>query len=297
MIQHITELQLAGSRRESIPGCAPDFPYTASESCLDGYVGRQVPWHWHEMFEFVFVREGALDYSTRAGTFTMRAGEGCLVNAGVLHTSRAHEGMAGVRYSVQQFGAEAVAGTERVLRRYVEPFSACAALEAMPLRREETRQREILEIMEAAFRCAADEPEGYEMEICAALSRAWRRVWALARPHLETQSVEPRPDSERVKKMLDYIHGHYAEDVKLSAIAAAAGVCAREGLRCFRQELDTTPIACLTDVRLRHAAQMLRESELSATQIATACGFASVSYFGKVFHRYMGMPPSAYRKR
>ena len=128
MIQHITELQLAGSRRESIPGCAPDFPYTASESCLDGYVGRQVPWHWHEMFEFVFVREGALDYSTHAGTFTMRAGEGCLVNAGVLHTSRAHEGMAGVRYSVQQFGAEAVTGTERVLRRYVEPFSALSLI-------------------------------------------------------------------------------------------------------------------------------------------------------------------------
>ena len=99
-----------------------------------------------------------------------------------------------------------------------------------------------------------------------------------------------RPENARVKRMIAYMHEHFAEDLKLSAIAGDAGVCATEGLRCFRQEVDVTPIIFLTDVRLRHAALMLRDSELSATQIAAACGFSSVSLLWKGVPSLHGRP-------
>lgn len=300
MIQHIAELQWADSRRQAIPGFAEDFPYAALEGCMDEYARRQTPWHWHEgVFEFVLVHAGEMDCCTHDGAFTLRAGDGCLINAGVLHVYRAHEGMEGVRYSAQRFEIAAVAGTQRVARQFVEPFAACMEIEALPLRADGNEQeRETLQIMQTALQYAADEPAGWEMEISSALARAWRRIWALASPQTRPRKRRRnsmRPENARVKRMIAYMHEHFAEDLKLSAIAGDAGVCATEGLRCFRQEVDVTPIIFLTDVRLRHAALMLRDSELSATQIAAACGFSSVSYFGKVFHRYMDVPPSVYR--
>lgn len=296
MIHHISELRLEEGGRENIPGCAPDFPYTALENRMDGYVGRQAPWHWHDAFEFVIVRKGALEYATRAGAFVMRPGEGCFINAGVLHRCGALDGMRGVEYTVQQFGRAAVSGAGSVQRRYVAPIAACGALEAVRLSPERDEARTALAAMEEAFRAAGEEAEGFEMAVCAAISRAWLALWPLAKPVVARAGMPIRPENARVKQMLVFLRDHYAEDIRLADIAASAGVCARECLRCFRQELGMTPLSCLTQLRVRKAAELLRESDRSATDIALSCGFSSLSYFGKVFRRQMGASPGGYRR-
>ena len=297
MIHYITELQMEESGRENVPGCEPDFPYTALINQVDDHVGRQVPWHWHEVFEFVLVRSGALEYATPSGVFVMQPGEGCFVNTGVLHRCCAYKGAPGVVCTVQQFERAAIAGAGWIERQYIAPLAACGALEILRLSPSRAEERAVLAEMERAFRAAADEREGFEMDICASLLRAWQGLWPLARPIVEREGSPARPENARVKQMLAYMRDHYAENIRLSEIAAAAGVCVRECLRCFRQELDMTPLACLTDMRVRKAAQLLRETSRTATDIALSCGFSSVSYFGKVFRKQMGVPPLEYRQK
>ena len=103
-------------------------------------------------------------------------------------------------------------------------------------------------------------------------------------------------ETARLKQMLGFIREHFAEDISPADIAAAAGVCERECFRCFKQELGTTPLSSLTDFRVRKAAELLRETDRSVTDIAAACGFATPSYFGKVFRRRMNLSPLAYRR-
>ena len=296
MIYHPTELMLDDRQREKLQGYDPGFPYTAIDCRFDGYSGPCVDWHWHATLEINICASGVLKTSTQRGEYIVREGDGVLVNANVLHRNEAYEGAPGVRVQTHMFDRSLVAAAELPQRRYVAPVVECTLLDALPLFRENAEHRAVLEALDRAFEAAGEEKDGYELEICGLLNRAWQGVYALALPVIGARQPLPRPETARLKRMLGFIRDHFAEDISPADIAASAGVCERECFRCFKQELGTTPLATLTDFRLRKAAELLRETDRSVSDIAAACGFATSSYFGKVFRRRMNLSPLAYRR-
>lgn len=296
MIYHPTELMLDDRQREKLQGYDPGFPYTAIDCRFDGYSGPCVDWHWHATLEINVCVSGVLKTSTQRGEYIVREGDAVLVNANVLHRNEAEGGARGVRVQTHMFDRALVAAAELPLRRYVAPVVECALLDALPLSRGEPRQRAVLEALDRAFIAADEEKDGYELEICGLLNRAWQGIYALAQPVIGARQPLPRMETARLKQMLGFIREHFAEDISPADIAAAAGVCERECFRCFKQELGTTPLSSLTDFRVRKAAELLRETDRSVTDIASACGFATSSYFGKVFRRRMNLSPLQYRR-
>ena len=296
VIYHPTELMLDDRQREKLQGYDPGFPYTAIDCRFDGYSGPCVDWHWHATLEINVCVSGVLKTSTQRGEYIVREGDAVLVNANVLHRNEAYEGAPGVRVQTHMFDRSLVAAAELPQRRYVAPVVECTLLDALPLFRENAEHRAVLEALDRAFEAASEEKDGYELEICGLLNRAWQGVYAQALPVIGARQPLPRMETARLKQMLGFIREHYAEDISPVDIAAAAGVCERECFRCFKQELGTTPLSSLTDFRVRKAAELLRETDRSVTDIASACGFATSSYFGKVFRRRMNLSPLAYRR-
>lgn len=296
MIYHPTELMLDDRQREKLQGYDPGFPYTAIDCRFDGYSGPCVDWHWHATLEINVCVSGVLKTSTQRGEYIVREGDAVLVNANVLHRNEAYEGAPGVRTQTHMFDRSLVAAAELPQRRYVAPVVECTLLDALPLLRENAEHRAVLEALDRAFAAAGEEKDGYELEICGLLNRAWQGIYALALPVIGARQPLPRMETARLKRMLGFIRDHFAEDISPADVAASAGVCERECFRCFRQELGTTPLATLTDFRLRRAAELLRETDRSVSDIAAACGFATSSYFGKVFRRRMNLSPLAYRR-
>lgn len=296
MIYHPTELMLDDRQREKLQGYDPGFPYTAIDCRFDGYSGPCVDWHWHATLEINVCASGLLKTSTQRGEYIVREGDGVLVNANVLHRNEAYEGAPGVRVQTHMFDRSLVAAAELPQRRYVAPVVECTLLDALPLLRENAEHRAVLEALDRAFAAAGEEKDGYELEICGLLNRAWQGIYALALPVIGARQPLPRMETARLKRMLGFIRDHFAEDISPADIAASAGVCERECFRCFKQELGTTPLATLTDFRLRRAAELLRETDRSVSDIAAACGFANSSYFGKVFRSRMNLSPLAYRR-
>ncbi|HIV31290.1 MAG TPA: AraC family transcriptional regulator [Candidatus Pullichristensenella excrementipullorum] len=296
MIYHPTELMLDDRQREKLQGYDPGFPYTAIDCRFDGYSGPCVDWHWHATLEINVCASGLLKTSTQRGEYIVREGDAVLVNANVLHRNEAYEGAPGVRVQTHMFDRSLVAAAELPQRRYVAPVVECTLLDALPLLRENAEHRAVLEALDRAFAAAGEEKDGYELEICGLLNRAWQGIYALALPVIGARQPLPRMETARLKRMLGFIRDHFAEDISPADIAASAGVCERECFRCFKQELGTTPLATLTDFRLRKAAELLRETDRSVSDIAAACGFANSSYFGKVFRSRMNLSPLAYRR-
>ena len=101
---------------------------------------------------------------------------------------------------------------------------------------------------------------------------------------------------ERGRAAVEYIEGHYAEEVTLEAMTESASISKSEALRCFRSALQTTPYRYLMDYRLQKAANLLKETKLPISEIAVMTGFNQQSYFGKCFREKMGCAPSDYRK-
>lgn len=83
----------------------------------------------------------------------------------------------------------------------------------------------------------------------------------------------------------------------LSEIASAIGVSRRHFFRVFKQSTGKTPHQYLSEERMKRALELLRETDLLATEIAIECGFSSSSHFTSTFKRSFGMRPIELRRR
>lgn len=63
----------------------------------------------------------------------------------------------------------------------------------------------------------------------------------------------------------------------------------------FRQKTGELLIEYITRIKMRRAARLLEQNALKAYEIALLIGFKDTEYFSRIFKKYMGMSPSAYR--
>lgn len=82
----------------------------------------------------------------------------------------------------------------------------------------------------------------------------------------------------------------------IADIAKACQVSRTYLMQAFRETTGTTPHQWLLKQRVAQARQLLRDTGLPLAGIATACGFADQSHFGRVFARAEGMTPGRWRR-
>ena len=78
----------------------------------------------------------------------------------------------------------------------------------------------------------------------------------------------------------------------------AADLCMeRTGLyKKLTEMLDQTPTLFIRSIRMEQAARLLREGQLSVSEVAERTGFSSASYFSRLFQKTYGCNPSEYVK-
>jgi transcriptional regulator GlxA family with amidase domain len=63
----------------------------------------------------------------------------------------------------------------------------------------------------------------------------------------------------------------------------------------FRQHFGLSPHQYFLRLRIEHAQELLRTTDLPQRDIAAYCGFADVHHFSKAFKRITRLPPGVYR--
>ncbi|MDE6362922.1 MAG: AraC family transcriptional regulator [Lachnospiraceae bacterium] len=286
-----------GSREEALPDFAADFPYIASRAELGKYIGRTAPWHWHRAVEIFYMKSGVLEYETPAGKIVFPAGSGGMVNANVLHMTRAVSQTEETVQLLHIFDASLLAGEQgsRIERKYIAPIVNDPQMEMIPLFPDHPEQYKILGLILDAF-CLPEDEFGYEMKLREVLTQIWLLLFAQYQT-MPIQDSRYDKSSDKIKQMLIYVHEHYPEKISISALAAAAYLSERECFRAFRDCLHMTPVEYIQNYRLQIACQMLAKGKEPVTVIGRACGLGSSSYFGKVFRAYAHCTPTEYRKK
>jgi AraC family transcriptional regulator len=82
----------------------------------------------------------------------------------------------------------------------------------------------------------------------------------------------------------------------LAKIAAACGMSSGHFARAFRRSVGLAPHAWLLTARVERATTLLRQPDLSLSEIALICGFADQSHFSRVFTRQTGESPGVWRR-
>ncbi|MBI5668113.1 MAG: helix-turn-helix transcriptional regulator [Chloroflexi bacterium] len=95
------------------------------------------------------------------------------------------------------------------------------------------------------------------------------------------------------RRLLDQ---NYATPITIEQLSHAVALSPYYLIRLFRRIYQQTPHQYLIQLRITRAKELLRNSDLSVTEICADVGFESLGSFSALFRKLVGISPSAYRR-
>lgn len=112
---------------------------------------------------------------------------------------------------------------------------------------------------------------------------------------------EMTPTQRRLERSLRDIRMRVHSDLShrwtVPEMAALANLHPTWFATVYTKQFGASPISDLLNARLKHAEALLFHLPMPVSQIAAACGFASVEHFTRLFHQRIGSSPSHVRKQ
>lgn len=99
------------------------------------------------------------------------------------------------------------------------------------------------------------------------------------------------------QELSEYIDSNLGSHLTLSDLAQKCFYNPSYFNRIFKEKFGVTPMKYITQKRLDYAAELLRKSRLSITEISQNAGFADRNSFYHAFSRHFGVTPAQYRNK
>lgn len=277
---------------EQIEGMTTEYPYCLHERDLTECI---IPWHWHEELELGYIQEGSSKIITVGAQYTVRQGDGFFINSNVMDMKENAEPGRRVLEINHIFHPVFLSGHFKSLfeRKYLNPVIHDQQIEVYIIRKGRSTSDKILTNLRRLKDLQAQ--ENTEFQTRNILSETWLLLLEDIHTNHKAGVALKSEQTDRIRSMLSFIHNHYRERITIGRIADASGVSEREAARCFRKNLNQSPIEYLLSYRLNEAKKLLLSSDLPITEICYQCGFSESSYFGKIFRRTYGVTPTEYR--
>lgn len=102
--------------------------------------------------------------------------------------------------------------------------------------------------------------------------------------------------SPAIQQAQQYIDSNFQKSLNVEEIANHASLSQYHFSRLFKQETSFSPHQYLMNARLKHARELLTQSNTSIDAIASICGFSSTSHFIYKFKKEFSVTPAIFRK-
>ena len=107
-----------------------------------------------------------------------------------------------------------------------------------------------------------------------------------------------RERTDVIDDVTDYIEQHYAEHgLSLQDIGRYVHMNPIYLSVLFKKKKKITFTGFLLQIRMTHAMEMLRATDLKTYEVAERTGYSSPEYFGACFKKYTGCSPLEFRNR
>jgi AraC family transcriptional regulator, melibiose operon regulatory protein len=107
--------------------------------------------------------------------------------------------------------------------------------------------------------------------------------------------ILPQANLGKVERMATFIANHYNQPIRVSQIAASAGLHPDYAVTLFRKTCGMGLVDYVTEHRISHVQRLLATTNRKILDIALDAGFNSASRFYTAFGKACGQSPKAYR--
>jgi AraC-like DNA-binding protein len=135
---------------------------------------------------------------------------------------------------------------------------------------------------------------------CRSRSYFLEVLYLVARIHSGTHAIEPEAlpsGDDDICDVILYLHANYQRKITVDELTTAFNTNRTTLNEKFRNATGMPLIAYLIRLRIQLAAIMLRDTELSISEILYRVGYSDRTHFSRAFRKHMGHTPSEYRQK
>ena len=242
------------------------FPIALYEITSTLWMEERIWYHWHEELEILVVTRGC-----------------------------ARMNIAGRSHDIREQDIVIVSGSDGIYRKYIAPVFENRLQFPEHIVPHSAWQQELLTLLYSIRDLFAEKAPGFELLVKARLLEIWH---ALAARSIPASSPKPGEDraAHHIKPVLAYLQKNYRRQISLREVAEAVHMSEGHLCRLFRSVTGMTLTDYLNLYRISVSADLLIQNRYSISEVAGMTGFNNISYFNKIFRRYMHMTPTQFRR-
>lgn len=276
-----------------------DYPVAVSYLDLSKSYMNRIRWHWHEEMEILIINNGFAEVVTDDASYPLKLGQGIIINQNVMHSIQSMDQKNCTFYSLV-FHPDFLFGhkSSYLHTQFLLPIQNYHLFKILVLNETNPWHEHMLDAVNDTIAANVTKQFGYEIATKGYLCHFWSELISKL-PKLDTA---PPPhvslDEQRVKQAMLFIRKHHADPISLEEIADSIHISKSECCRCFSRTLQMTPFEYLMRYRILEATKKMIEQikePMSIADIALSVGFNNVSYFNKLFKKFLGCTPTYYR--
>jgi AraC-like DNA-binding protein/ligand-binding sensor protein len=134
-------------------------------------------------------------------------------------------------------------------------------------------------------------PRQYEAFV--QLLKVFSRHLSLVADHLPAAPASAEPPL--VNRARAYIDAHQQEDLHVEDVSKALNISVFYFCKVFKKATGMTFTEYLSKVRVLKARTLLENPHARVSEVAFAAGFQSLTHFNRIFRKFTGHSPTAYR--
>ena len=252
----------------------------------------QIPVHWHDEFEIIYVRSGFLTVSISGESYIGKTGDAFVVSPGNLHLMGSQSGT--VDYYTFLFPLKYISfRTDDMLdEKLLEPLNS-GHLMICP--RVNDTAKELCEQLIKIYEAKNDESESKittqvrtKIILLQFILEMWKKGFVIENDTSGRNTVE--------KEMVSYIQQNFTGKISLREFGEQFHLSEKYISRYFKEHFHITLSQYVTYLRLEHAKQLLQDTDIPVTDVAMQSGYQNVSYFIRSFQKAYAVSPLKYRK-
>ncbi len=252
------------------------------------YKGNDVFPHMHKAIEILCMLRGSMNIVINNESYDVLEEDIILINSDDVHMIIGED----AEYYVLQIEPEIFCSYGIDICQYMPKTKKVIGSE------EETN-RALVKWIKEAFSHAQEYGKVARIAVLSDIFGMFSLIMAYSKQVNETteESKAEQKAIARLKDIFGYVEAHYDEDITVDEMAEHVHLTKTYFCRFFKQSMGMTFIDYLNRYRCNKVEEMMRDTDLSITAIASQAGFKNISYFNKIYKKIRGESPSKSRKQ
>ncbi len=262
--------------------------------------GNVYPFHYHNYIEILYSIEGEYDVVISGRHYTFGVADMLIINSKEVHQINAISPHGG-SYFVLRFEPEILYSSmfhNHREYRYVLPFLFENDSHQKVISAKDLKDTFLPTLLYEIYDEFEHKEYGYEFALKNDIGRIF--LWLLRYFYKSGAGYTiPAVQDEMMKRLqpaFAYVLEHYDDEIKTEEMATLCNMSFSYFSRVFNQQMKMNFNEYVNRIRLMEAEKLLVSTTMTVTEIASAVGLSTTSYFIKLFKEHKDVTPKQFRK-